>query len=222
MFHWVTSRRSRFPPGAAALLLLVAGCASPAVNNAGHTETPTPSRTASSPAEAPAVPGPATAEASGAALAMDASKPVRFAIPALDRTGEIIETGLREDNTLEVPPEHEGAPASWYTGSPSPGQLGPSVLLGHVNSTEDESGIFYNLKTLQNGDPIEVTREDGSIAIFSVYKSELYPKNDFPTKAVYFPVGEAELRVITCDGFTESSGKFVENLVVYAKLVDTK
>lgn len=144
-----------------------------------------------------------------------------FTIPALDRTGEIIETGLRDDNTLEVPPEHEGAPASWYTGSPTPGEAGPSVLLGHVNSTEDKSGVFYNLEALQNGDRIEVTRDDGSTAVFEVYKSELYPKNEFPTKAVYYPVDDPELRLITCDGFTETTGEFVDNLVIYAKLVDT-
>lgn len=148
--------------------------------------------------------------------------PVSFAIPALDRKAEIIETGLRKDNTLEVPPDDEGAPASWYTGSPTPGEVGPSVLLGHVNSTEDESGVFYNLEALQNGDQIEVSREDGSTAVFEVYKSELYPKDDFPTKAVYYPVDDAELRLITCDGFTESTGEFVDNLVIYATLVAPK
>ncbi|WP_253905176.1 class F sortase [Arthrobacter sp. H14] len=155
-------------------------------------------------------------------LAMEPSKPVGFSIPALDRQDDIIKTGLREDNTLEVPPEHEGAPASWYKGSPSPGEIGPAVLLGHVNSLADESGVFYNLESLVEGDTITVDREDGSTAIFEVYKSELYPKNEFPTKAVYQPTEGAELRLITCDGFTESSGEFVENLVVYAKLVDVR
>ncbi|WP_035769412.1 sortase domain-containing protein [Arthrobacter castelli] len=152
---------------------------------------------------------------------MDASRPVSLTIGALDRTSKIIETGLRDDRTLEVPPEHEGAPASWFTGSPTPGQRGPAVLLGHVNSTADDSGVFYNLDALEQGDQISVTRTDGTRAIFEVYKSELYPKNDFPTKAVYSPTPGAELRLITCDGFTASSGDFVKNLVIYAKLVDT-
>ncbi|GAA2175547.1 hypothetical protein GCM10009784_18350 [Arthrobacter parietis] len=152
---------------------------------------------------------------------MDASKPVSFTIPALDRQAEIIETGLRDDDTLEVPPEHEGAPASWYNGSPTPGEQGPAVLLGHVNSTADQSGVFYNLEALKPGDRITVDREDGSTAIFEVYQSEVYSKNEFPTKAVYFPVDQAELRLITCDDFAASSGEFEDNLVVYAKLVDT-
>lgn len=221
MIHSAKIRRSRLPAGAAALLLLVAGCASPEAND---TDNPVQSPAASSSSvEVSASPSPPLSSAEQADQtppAMEASRPASFAIPALERTGEIIETGLREDKTLEVPPDNEGAPASWYTGSPTPGQVGPSVLLGHVNSTEDESGVFYNLEALKSGDQIEVTREDGSTAVFEVYKSELYPKNDFPTKAVYFPVESAELRLITCDGFTESTGEFADNLVIYAKLID--
>lgn len=152
---------------------------------------------------------------------MDESPPVGFTIEALDRESKIIQTGLREDHTLEVPPGYEGAPASWFNGSPTPGERGPAVLLGHVNSLADDSGVFYNLDELKAGDSITVRRKDGSAAIFEVYKSEIYAKDDFPTKAVYSPTQEAELRLITCDGFTPSSGKFVKNLVVYAKLTDT-
>lgn len=148
---------------------------------------------------------------------MPSSQPASFSIPALDRQAKIIKTGLRDDRTLEVPPEHEGAPASWFKGSPTPGEVGASVLLGHVNSLADESGVFYNLEKLGNGDKISVTREDGTTANFKVYKSELYPKDEFPTKAVYYPTDRPELRLITCDGFTETSGEFEKNLVIYAK-----
>lgn len=219
MIQGMKSRRSRFAAGAAALIFLTVGCGSPHID---ANEIATNSATAASPsAAASSAPAPSSTEQADAVRVMEASLPVSFAIPALERTGDIIETGLRKDNTLEVPPDHEGAPASWYTGSPTPGEVGASVLLGHVNSTEDESGVFYNLEALKNGDQIEVARKDGSTAVFEVYKSELYPKDDFPTKAVYFPVDDAELRLITCDGFTESTGEFVDNLVVYATLVAT-
>lgn len=222
MIHSTNSRRSRHLAGAAALLLLLAACGGPAANDAdnGSIPEPSPSTNAESPG-APASPTTSTADGAPQAVspAMEASQPVSLSIPVLDRTSNIIETGLREDDTLEVPPDDEGAPASWYNGSPTPAEPGPSVLLGHVNSTEDDSGVFYNLEALANGDSIEVAREDGSTAVFEVYKSEIYPKNEFPTKAVYFPVAGAELRLITCDGFTETSGEFTENLVIYAKLV---
>lgn len=226
-------RRLRNTAGSAALLLLVlAGCGSPDAGSEDATNgnaAPTPS--AAAPASPTAAPGSSNVsegmQAKKAApreneLAMEASQPVGFSIPALDRQDDIIKTGLRDDNSLEVPPEHEGAPASWYEGSPTPGEIGPSVLLGHVNSLADESGVFYDLESLAEGDTVTVDREDGSTAVFEVYKSEIYPKNEFPTKAVYQPTDGAELRLITCDGFTESSGEFVENLVVYAELVDVR
>lgn len=227
------SQRFRNTAGTAAVLLLVlAGCGSPDTGSgdeAGGNAAPKSS------ASAPATPNPEssssnTTEAKQAqkatpaevGMAMEPSQPVGFSIPALDRQDDIIKTGLREDNSLEVPPEHEGAPASWYEGSPTPGEIGPAVLLGHVNSLADESGVFYDLESMVEGDTITVDRADGSTAVFEVYESEIYPKNEFPTKAVYQPTEGAELRLITCDGFTESSGEFVENLVVYAKLVDVR
>ena len=151
---------------------------------------------------------------------MDASKPVRLRIPALDRESELIETGLRDDDRLEVPPGDEGSPASWYNGSSTPGEAGAAVLLGHVNSLTDASGVFYGLKTLKKGNTISVLREDGATAIFKVYKVEKYVKAEFPTKAVYFPVAGSELRLITCDGYDEPNRRYLENLVVYAELVE--
>ncbi|GAB3532064.1 hypothetical protein GCM10027403_03640 [Arthrobacter tecti] len=224
MSNCAKDRRLRLAAGAALLFLPLTSCGTPAAEEPGTAGSPPSSSAPSS--SAPSAPSPSeSAPAADAppevALAMDPSAPVSFSIPSLDREAEIIETGLREDNTLEVPPDNEGAPASWYNGSPTPGETGPSVLLGHVNSTADESGVFYNLEAMQAGDRITVDREDGSTAIFEVYKSEVYPKNEFPTKAVYFPVDGAELRLITCDGFTASSGEFEDNLVVYAKLVET-
>lgn len=113
MIHNAMRRRSRLPAGAAALFLLLAGCASPEANDTENGNPAEPPAASSSSTGAP-TPSPAgTTSQAGQTLVMDESKPVSFAIPALERTGDIIETGLREDNTLEVPPDHEGAPASW-------------------------------------------------------------------------------------------------------------
>lgn len=219
MIHSRKGRRRRSTAAAAVLLCLLAGCGTNTGNHSRAESNPGSPITApaiSSPSPRPDITAPAPPD-----LVMDESPPVSLTIAALDRKSRIIETGLREDHTLEVPAGYEGAPASWFNGSPTPGERGPAVLLGHVNSTEDDSGVFYNLEALKNGDSITITREDGSAAVFEVYKSETYPKDDFPTKAVYSPTQGAELRLITCDGFTPSSGEFVKNLVVYAKLIKT-
>jgi len=150
---------------------------------------------------------------------MDASAPVSVNIASIDLDTALIETGMRDDGTLEVPPGEEGSPGSWYTGSPTPGEPGASVLLGQVNSLTDDSGVFYDLQRMQEGDEVTVTREDGSIAIFEVYRIETFAKDAFPTRAVYYPVPGAELRLITCQTGDDPVIAYPNNLVVFAKLV---
>lgn len=224
-----TGRRLRLAAGAAVLLFCLSGCAAsetgaaPAAPPSGPDAPPSSAEPTSTPTPEPtATEEPAEDVPPAVALAMDASKPVSLRIPALDRESELIETGLRADNRLEVPPGDEGSPASWYNGSSTPGEAGAAVLLGHVNSLTDKSGVFYDLKTLTKGDTISVTREDGATAIFEVYKVETYVKAEFPTKAVYFPVAGSELRLITCDGYDKPNRRYLENLVVYAKLAQVE
>lgn len=218
MMHHGMGRRLRLTAGAAALLFTLTACG--AANDAEPMAATAPP-TASPTAEPSASAAPETAEpTTPAPLAMAASTPVSVSIPALDRTADLIETGIREDRTLEVPPDEEGSPASWYTGSPTPGEIGASVLLGHVNSLADESGVFYDLQSLEEGDAVSVTREDGSTAQFEIYRVESFAKNAFPTRAVYYPVPAAELRLITCDNLDGTNPDFPNNLVVFAKLVD--
>ncbi|MFC6258171.1 sortase domain-bontaining protein, partial [Kocuria oceani] len=126
---------------------------------------------------------------------------------------------LRDNGSLDVPPGDPGAPAAWYTGSPAPGEVGPAVLLGHVNATGGGPGVFADLRQLAPGDRIEVAREDGSTAVFAVDRGEQYGKDDFPTLEVYGNTADAELRLITCDGYDPATGEFDDNYVVYASLV---
>lgn len=223
-----TGRHLRLAAGVATLLVLVTGCAA-----TGGTAAPESSPQAvEAPAPAPSAtpspqPEPVADQASLAdqppevALAMPSSAPVRLSIPVIGVESDLLYTGLLGDGTLEVPPGDEGSPASWYDGSPTPGSAGPAVLLGHVNSLTDATGIFYNLRDLVPGDRMTVTREDGSIATFEVYSNEDYAKVEFPTKKVYYPVPGAELRLITCDGYNKVTRTYENNRVVYAKLVET-
>jgi sortase (surface protein transpeptidase) len=130
----------------------------------------------------------------------------------------LLKLGLRPNRSLEVPPDSRGAPAGWYSGSPSPGETGPAVLLGHVNATGGGPGVFADLRALKNGAGITVTRADGSKATFNVYRAAGYRKNSFPTLEVYGNTKASELRLITCDGYNPATGEFDDNYVVYAKL----
>ncbi|MFF0905519.1 UNVERIFIED_CONTAM: class F sortase [Kocuria sp. CPCC 205316] len=217
-------RRGRLVP-AAVVLLLLSGCAgeSPAQPAASSSSaaSASPTTAAPSPAAAPATPAPGpTAAPAPEALppVLTASAPVSVRIPAVGAESELLHLGLRPDGSLEVPPTHPGAPASWYTSSPTPGERGPAVLLGHVNATGGGPGVFAGLRGLAPGDTVEIARQDGSTAVFVVDRGEQYAKDAFPTRAVYGNTAGAELRLITCDGYDPATGLFDDNYVVYATL----
>jgi hypothetical protein len=150
---------------------------------------------------------------------MASSLPVSLNIPSIGTKSELLKLGLRANGSLEVPPDGPTAPASWYNGSPTPGEHGPAVLLGHVNAVGGGPGVFADLRRLKDGDTLEVIREDGTTAIFEFYRGEQFPKDAFPSETVYGNTDGSELRVITCDGYDPASGLFDDNYVVFAKLV---
>lgn len=144
--------------------------------------------------------------------------PVAVSIPAIDVQSELITVGLNPDGTLEVPqPGPDYDKAAWYDGSPRPGEVGPAVIEGHVDSAKDGPSVFYDLGALAAGDEVEVTREDGSVVTFVVDDVRVFPKDDFPTLEVYGNTPGPELRLITCGGpFDSTAGSYVDNTVVFA------
>lgn len=124
---------------------------------------------------------------------------------------------------MEVPPLAKNAPAGWYKHSPTPGQLGPSVLLGHLDSAEHGPGVFFKLGALRPGDTVTVTRSDDTVAEFRVDRVVSYPKDKFPTLEVYGNTDNAQLRLITCGGqFDSRSGAYESNVVAFATLVSSR
>lgn len=152
---------------------------------------------------------------------LPASEPVSTAIETIGVNSALIPLGKQEDGTVEVPPGDADSPAGWYENSPTPGEVGSSVILGHVNSTQTGVGVFYRLHELKAADQVSVAREDGTAAVFEVYRVDTYDKEKFPTVEVYGYVDRAELRLITCGGYDPSDGEFDQNIVVYAYLVSS-
>ena len=154
---------------------------------------------------------------SGASIA--ASAPTRLQIPAIGVDSGLMELGLAPDRSLQVPPS--GFPAGWYTGAPTPGQLGPAIIAGHVD-WGGEPGVFFDLHKLTAGDAIAVRRADGSTAQFRVEHVERFAKDAFPTELVYADLDHAGLRLITCGGdFDRQARSYKDNIVVFARLVDS-
>jgi LPXTG-site transpeptidase (sortase) family protein len=146
---------------------------------------------------------------------------VSISIPAIDVRSDLITLGANPDGTLQVPqPGPDYDKAAWFDGSPRPGDVGPAVVEGHVDSAENGPSVFYSLGTLTAGDRIVVARADGSSVPFEVDEVRVVPKDDFPTLEVYGNTEGPELRLITCGGpFDSSAGHYEDNVVVFASQI---
>lgn len=176
-----------------------------------------PTSRAQAPAPLPATPAPNASPAPQPHLAR--SVPTRLKIPAIGVDTPLMQLGLKSDGTLEVPPYDKNAPAGWYRGSPTPGQIGPSVIVGHVDTYKAGPTVFYHLAQMHKGAAVSVTRKDGSTAHFVVDRVENVPKNHFPQLEVYGNTDRAELRLITCGGdWNPAAHDYADNTVVFAHL----
>jgi hypothetical protein len=140
--------------------------------------------------------------------------PVRLRIPAIGVDTKLQRLGLEQDGSLQ-PPSRWGV-AGWYAGGPRPGDIGPAVIAGHVDSTLGPA-VFYSLREVRPGDRVFVTDRRGSVLRFVVDHVAAFPKTRFPTALVYGPQPLPVLRLITCTGaFDAAQRSYVENLVVSA------
>ena len=142
------------------------------------------------------------------------AQPVSLVIPAIGVSTSLVRLGLTSAGALQVPPTT--AVAGWYTGSPRPGAIGSAVIAGHIDSYQGP-GVFYRLSDLRRGDRVYVRRADKTLAVFKVTEVQQYPKDAFPTTAVYGATPTPQLRLITCGGtFDYSTESYLSNTVVYA------
>ncbi|MEX5632122.1 class F sortase [Parafrankia sp. FMc2] len=170
--------------------------------------------TAAGKAGAPAVPGGSGATPVPTLPPVVVTDPTRLRIPVIGLDAPIIRLGLNADGTLDVPKKWQDV--GWYDKGPAPGALGPSVLVGHYDSTSGPAA-FYRLRALRPGDQIEVASPTGLTTTFTVDRTEDVTKTEFPTERVYGPVNRPELRLITCSGaFDDNTNHYLSNLIVYA------
>jgi LPXTG-site transpeptidase (sortase) family protein len=139
--------------------------------------------------------------------------PTRVDIPSIGVHASIVPLGLGPDGVIQVPDNF--VQAGWYSGGPRPGDSGPAVILGHVDSFRGPA-VFFELKDLQAGASITVTSSTGT-QTFIVDSVEKYPKTEFPTEEVYGPVSDRALRLVTCGGkFDETHHSYLSNVIVFA------
>ncbi len=196
----------------------------PATSSPAQAASPTSKAAAATPATTKAAPivVPTFADAAKG-LILQASNPVSLSVPSLGVKSALLDLGLNPDGTVQVPSLTDpDSKAGWYKNSPTPGSVGPAIILGHIDSKQFGPGVFYELGNLKPGAEVDVTRQDGTVAVFKVDGVRSYPKNNFPTKEVYGNIDHAGLRLITCGGtFDPSKGSYESNIVAFASLVST-
>jgi LPXTG-site transpeptidase (sortase) family protein len=197
---------------AAGLVVIVGGTAGLLLT---HHSTPALRPVAAGVAALPAPTGPIVAPPQSAAAQV--ARPVSLTIPLIGVKTNLITLGLAAGGAMQVP--STSTVAGWFTGSPRPGAVGSSIIVGHVDS-KSGPGIFFRLPELKKGDDVYVKRSDGTTAEFRVTEVQEYPKDHFPTETVFGPTPDAELRLITCGGTYDSvTGHYLSNIIVYASQI---
>lgn len=215
-----TSRR-RLPIGftaAVLCLLAVAIYARQAAEGSGSSSAARiPPPVAAARTAAAAAPMGVTGPPTRSARTVARSAPVHLTIAAIGVSTALQPLGLLADGSLQAPSQWDVP--GWYAGGVLPGQTGPAVIAGHVDSTRGPA-VFFHLRDLGPGAKVAVTEQNGTVLSFVVDDVQAFPKNDFPSEAVYGPTPNAELRLITCTGeFDRSQRSYLSNLVVSAHLV---
>ena len=147
------------------------------------------------------------------------SEPTNIQIESLTIDYRVFPVGQNPDGTIETPDIFDNR-VGWYKFGPTPGEVGPAVLVGHVDTYKGPS-VFWRLSQAIPGEIIRITRQDGSVATFTITKVAQYGQNDFPTMEIYGNTELPEVRLITCGGaFNYLTMKYSKNTVVYGTYID--
>ena len=121
--------------------------------------------------------------------------------------------GLEFDGQMEIPDETE---IGWYQYGATAGQPGATVLAAHVSWNRTQ-GPFSRLGSVEPGEQVEVTMDDGTIRRYEVTERSVYGKSELPRERIWRNTGDETLVLITCGGdYNPEIRRYRENIVVYA------
>ncbi|WP_177220943.1 sortase domain-containing protein [Lentzea xinjiangensis] len=123
---------------------------------------------------------------------LGSSDPMELRIERIGVRSSLVALGLDPQGVVQMPPVNEGMQAGWH-------RLHPKqwIIVGRIESNEAR-GVFYRLNDLRQGDVVEVSKKDGSLARFTVGRTERIIRDDFFAEAVARDEKEEGLRLITC------------------------
>ncbi|MGA5046303.1 class F sortase [Streptomyces arboris] len=155
---------------------------------------------------------------------VEGAAPRSVEVPSVGIDAPVVRRGLDKDGAIDPPPYDLPQTAGWYGKGTRPGAEGAALIVGHVD-TETKPAVFYGLSAVRPGEKVEVTREDGSVAEFTVDDVQVVTRERFDAEKAYGPRvdGRAELRLITCGGkYDQKSRSYTANVVVSAYLTGAR
>ncbi len=199
--------------GLAGALLIMSGAVAVGVAIGAQVHAPQPPTSAAG----------ATGPGNGHGPWLRRSLPVAVDIPAIGVHARLLHLGVNRDGTVKVPSlATRASDAAWYRYSATPGQIGSSVIEGHVD-TYHGAAVFFRLGALRPGDRVDVRLADGITAVFRVTGVRKYTKSHFPAKVIYRTHGFAALHLITCGGaFDYATRNYLSSIVVFASLTSSR
>ncbi|SHM19629.1 class F sortase [Actinacidiphila paucisporea] len=176
-----------------------------------------PSITAGAPATAIGPVGVATPT-----VGLPHANPTRLVIKNIAVDAPFTPLHLDAAGNLEAPPAGNTNLVGWYAEGPTPGERGPAIVAGHVD-TKTGPAVFLLLRLLRPGATADITRADGTVATFTVDSVEMFSKGEFPDQRVYGATPDPQLRIITCGGsYDRSKRDYTDNVVVFAHLTSSR
>ena len=136
------------------------------------------------------------------------------AVDAVVETREIVD-GVMQDPTGPWV-------VSWYKET---GRLGVPdenvVMAAHVDYWDVGPAVFYNIRNLAEGDPVDLTGEDGNVYRYTVEWQKLFDADNAPIEEIVGPTDETALTMITCGGqFDYANGHYISRTVVRCKFAE--
>jgi len=143
--------------------------------------------------------------------------PLRLFFPTQRLRVDVTRVGLTDTQDFNMVPL-DAAPlvAGWYCEGVRPGEPGPAVMIGHVDWGGSRAA-FGRIAALKTGEPIQVTRRDGTQVDYRVSGRQQVKKASFPFDRVFGDLPVSRLTLITCGGtFDHRARSYVDSDIIYA------
>ncbi|BCL82144.1 class F sortase [Ktedonobacteria bacterium brp13] len=141
-------------------------------------------------------------------------------IPSIGVDAPIESVGRDATGHMGVPTKHRWDGVAWYQNGPTPGQLGSSVIDGHLDKVGGAPAVFWNLHKLRIGDMVSVQDKSHHTLHFQVTKIADYGTGAAPLSQIFGKHDGTYLNLITCSGsWSFDENQYLQRLVVFTRLV---